>query len=400
MRQLNSALVLRAIRQAGATTRTEIRRATGLSKPTVHEVVDSLLRTGYLTESAAGDGARRPGPRARVLTFRADLGHVLGIDIGANKLLVLAADLDGEIVASERRRTNGVGSADEVLNEVTATAEAALARAGISRAQLRGVGVGTPGVVDPDSGVITLAPQLPGWEGINLRERLSRSFACPVLVENEAHLSVLAERRRGAAVGVEEAVCIQIGVGVGAGILSGGNLYRGADGAAGEIGYLPLPDVEEEPAADGLGPFERAAGGSAFARLGRRAASGDEGAQLRTLAGGDPGAVDAEVVFEAARRGDEAAASVLDELVRRLARGIACVVAVLNPATVIIGGGLSRAGTLLLEPLQEHVAALVPVPPRLVLSSLGDESVALGAVQLAIQSVEDELFSFAEQVGA
>jgi predicted NBD/HSP70 family sugar kinase len=100
-------------------------------------------------------------------------------------------------------------------------------------------------------------------------------------------------------------------------------------------------------------------------------------------------------VFEAARHGDEAAQRVLDELVGRLARGIACVVAVLDPAVVIVGGGLSRAGSLLLDPLAERVAALVPVPPRLVLSSLGDESVALGAVQLAIQSVEERLFSFA-----
>jgi predicted NBD/HSP70 family sugar kinase len=399
MRQLNSALVLRAIRDAGPTTRAEIRRATGLSKPTVHEVVDALLRSGYVSESAAGDGARRPGPPARVLTFRADLGHVLGVDVGANKLLVLVADLAGDVVASERRRTDGPDSADAVLAEVSDMVDAALARAGVSRNALKAAGIGTPGVVDPDSGTITLAPQLRGWEGINLAERLGRSFSCPVLVENEAHLSVLAERERGAAVGVDDAVCIQIGVGIGAGILSGGTLYRGADGAAGEIGYLPFADGDGESAPDGFGPFEHAAGGGAFARLGARAAAAPEGSLLRRLAGGDPRAVDAAVVFEAARRGDESAQAVLAELVTRLARGIACVVTVLNPATVIIGGGLSRAGALLLDPLQERVAALVPVAPPLVLSTLGDESAALGAIHLALRSVEERLFSFVEEAG-
>jgi predicted NBD/HSP70 family sugar kinase len=155
---------------------------------------------------------------------------------------------------------------------------------------------------------------------------------------------------------------------------------------------LPIPDGDPPPAT-GLGHFEHAAGGSAFARLGREVADEPGGAVLRELAGGDPTTVDAEVVFRAAERGDEAAQRLLDELLDRLSRGLASVAAVLNPATVIIGGGLSRAGEALLVPLQRRVAELVPLPPRLVLSSLGDEAVALGAVRLATQTVDERLFA-------
>jgi predicted NBD/HSP70 family sugar kinase len=396
MRRMNAALVLRAIRDHGPATRAGIHRVTGLSKPTVREVVEFLIRTGYVSESAADGATRRPGPPARLLSFRADLGHVLGIDIGANKVLALAADLSGRIVASDRRSTDGGRGAEVVLAEVRAAARQALAGAGLARSSLKAVAVGTPGVVDPGSGRVTLAPQLAGWEGIRLAPALRRSFPCPVLVDNEVHLAVLAERWLGAARGIDDVVYVQIGVGIGAGILIGGKVYRGAGGAAGEIGYLPIPDDYQPPAA-GLGCFEHAAGGSAFARLGREAARERDGAVLRELAGGDPKAVDAEIVFRAAARGDEAAERVLDDLLERLALGIASVAAVLNPATVIIGGGLSRAGEPLLEPLDRRVGELVPRPPRLVLSALGDEAVALGAVRLATHSVDERLFSF-EQV--
>jgi len=385
-------------------SRSELAQATGLSKPTVNDVVEFLLGAGFVTESVpGGDGdwrPSRPGRPARLLRFRSDLGFVLGIDIGANKTLALVADLDGQVLAAERRRTSvsDRASADAMLGKVRAVARAALDAAEVSPGDLKAVGVGTPGVVDPVSGRVTLAPQLSGWEGIRLGRRLGRSFPCPVFVDNEVHLSLLAERWRGAAQGIDDAFYVQIGVGIGGGILIGGDVYRGAGGAAGEVGYLPLFDAEAP--SEGLGPFEHAAGGTAFARLGRQAAERSPGSALLEFGRGGPDAIDAETVFAAAARGDEAAAGVLAELLDRLARGIAAAVVVLNPATVIVGGGLSRAGDQLLEPLERRIRELVPVPPRIALSTLGDEAVALGAARLALQAVDVRLFDLAATVPA
>jgi predicted NBD/HSP70 family sugar kinase len=393
LRRLNAAAVLRAIRADGPISRAELARVTGLSKPTVNAAVETLLEAGYLTERLAGaePGRRRPGPRARLLSFRGEAGFVLGVDIGANKILVVAADLSGEVLASVRRRTRGRDrpEPDALLALVDETVDAALAEAAIVRSTLRAVGVGTPGVVDPVSGRVTLAPQLGGWEGIHLAGRLGPWFDCPVLVDNEVHLSVLAERWRGSAQEIDDALYVQVGVGIGGGVLVGGRVYRGAGGAAGEIGYLPL--FADDDDRDGLGPFEHAAGGTAFARLGRRAAETGESPLLLELAKGDPEAIDAELVFAAAARGDVGSRDVVDELLNRLARGIAAAVTILNPSTVIVGGGLSRAGERLLVPLAQRIGALVPVPPRVVLSTLGDESVALGATRLALQDVEERL---------
>lgn len=397
LRRINSAAVLRAIRAGAPISRSDLARATGLSKPTVNGAVELLLESGYLTErvAAVDDRTRRPGPRARLLSFRGDSGHVLGIDIGANKVLAVVADLTGEVLGTVRRLTGARErqTANAILDLVGAATDDALATAGVDRSTLRAVGVGTPGVVDPVSGRVTLAPQLGGWEGIRLASRLQPAFPCSVLVDNEVHLSVLGERWRGSAQGIDDALYVQVGVGIGGGVLIGGDVYRGAGGAAGEIGYLPIFD--DDGGRDGLGPFEHAAGGTAFARLGRRAAAAGESPALLELAGGDLDAIDAEVVFAAAARSDEAAKRIVDELLQRLARGIASAVTILNPSTVIVGGGVSRAGERLREPLERLIADLVPVPPRVVLSSLGDESVALGAARLALQAVEERLFNVA-----
>ena len=177
---------------------------------------------------------------------------------------------------------------------------------------------GWPGVLEPPSGWIMLTPQTPGWEGFPLAERLAATRGRPVLADNEVHLALITERCPGAIQGVEDALGTQLGIGIGARVLVGGQLYGGATGAAGEIGCLPLPDPSSSPP-DGIGPFAHAAGGRAFSRLGRRVAAGARGMLLRELAGGDPVSVDAEVIFRAAMHADPPARGVVEERVSRSA---------------------------------------------------------------------------------
>ena len=194
------------------------------------------------------------------------------------------------------------------------------------------------------SGRVTLAPQLAGWEGIQLGARLEPSFRCPVLVDNEVRLSLLAERWRGAAQGIDDAFFVQIGVGIGGGVLFGGEVYRGASGAAGEIGYLPLVDGDEP--SDGLGPFEHAAGGDRV----RRALAGERRPRPppRARCSSSPAATRTRSTPRRSspprRRATPAATEVLDELLDRLARGHRGGDRRARPATVIVGGGVSRAG--------------------------------------------------------
>ncbi|MGI8875479.1 MAG: ROK family transcriptional regulator [Egibacteraceae bacterium] len=391
LRHLNRNHVLRVVRESGPISRPAIAQLTGLSRPTVNDVVGELVRGGVVDDGFTEPASARPGPRARLVSFRARAGHVLGVDIGGTKVVVHLADLAGTILATRRARTAAARSRTDVLRTVRDCADQVIAMAQIPLSSVRAVGVGTPGVVDPATGALALAPQLPDWEGIVLSEELDPRLDAPVHVANEVHLAVLGERWRGAARDVRDAVYLHIGVGIGLGILIDDQLYRGSAGAAGEIGYLPLTDADADRP-EGIGALEYAASGAGFARRGRHAAEKPGGERLRELAGGDPDAVSAETIFQALRDGDPVAAGITEELVELLARATASACLVLNPATVILGGGLSQAGAALAEPLARRVRSLVPIPPRLEISELGDLAVAYGAVRLALDVSDERLY--------
>jgi predicted NBD/HSP70 family sugar kinase len=392
MRRMNATRVLQELRARGPLSRADLARRTGLSKPTVTSVVADLQRVGYVLPAADDGPHRRVGRRPLLFRFRSDLEYVLGVDIGADKLLLLLAELDGNVVASKRRTTRQLArrGPKAIIAEVAKTASQLFAEAGIDQSSLLAVVAGTPGVVSAE-GVVTLAPQLGEWEGLDLRGALSDVFDCPVHIEREVSLSLLAERWRGVAQGVDDALYIHLGVGVGAALLINGEVYRGADGAAGEIGSMPLGSAAT-PLMPGFGPFESVTGGAALARAGQAAAQTPAGAQLLALAGGDPESVDAAVVFTAADAGDAGATAIVAAAVSTLAQGLACLVCALNPHTVVISGGLSRAGDVLLGPLQAAVTELVPFTPRFLVSTLGDETVALGALRRATETLEYEPF--------
>jgi predicted NBD/HSP70 family sugar kinase len=388
MRRINAARVLHEIRTAGRVSRADLARATGLSKPTITNVVDYLCDSGRIRPAAVEQDSQTGGRHPQLYEPVADARRVLGIDIGADKVVVVVASVEGEVLGVRRRKTARLSSASpsRLLAVVRQTAQALLNETGVDDSELVAVGVGTPGVVSPE-GVVTLAPQLRGWEGLNLSAALGEMFPCPVHVEREVTLSLLAEQWQGVAQDLDDALFIQLGVGVGAGLLLSGQVYRGADGGAGEIGLMPLGrSAPAGPA--GFGPFESATGGAALAREGAAAARTKGGAGLLALAGGDPDSVTAAMVFASAADGDPAARKIVNRTLDVLAQGIAGLVCVLNPEAVILSGGLSRAGEALRAPLEERVARQVPFPPRFLISTVGDEGVAIGAVRRVTQTLD------------
>jgi len=397
LRQINLAAVLSTIRASGPLSRRDVARATGLSRPTVDEVLTDLLESGYVEEAIADDeqARHRPGPKARIINFRANQGHVAGIDIGANKILVLIADLNGATVGSARAALpeDAGQNLESVIGKVRSLVRDALAAASLTDEALKAIGVSTPGVIEPASGRITLAPQIPHWEGLELRPLLEPFLPEPIIIDNETLLSLVAERWRGSAQHVNHALYIQIGYCIGAAILADGQVYRGAVSAAGEIGYLPL-FLDQPSPTDGRGAFEYAAGGDAFSRLGRELVSSGRGEGILAASGGESASIDAEVIFRCAEQGDPEAIELVEQLVGRLALGLAAGVVLLNPELVIVGGGVSRAGDALLAPLRTHVDRMVPVSSPIVLSALGDEAAALGAVRAAMDAADDVLFGF------
>jgi predicted NBD/HSP70 family sugar kinase len=254
------------------------------------------------------------------------------------------------------------------------------------------VAVGSPGIIDRETGAVVQAPGLPGWTSVNLARELRRSFRCPIQIENDINLAVLGECWHGVARDAQTVVFVGWGERVGAGICIGGRLHPGARNAAGEIGYLgvldpggPGAEVDEE----GRGPFERGVGASAIVAMARDAA------RLRrrptpALAGAAAPA-DADAVFAAARDGDPAAQEAVDTVVARMARGLVPLLLILDPDMLVIGGGLSQAGSPMLTALEGHLRRMTLVPTKLELSALGEDAVAHGAIRLALTDVEQRL---------
>lgn len=372
LRRINSAVVLHALRSTDHATLTEITRVTGLSRPTVEGVVEGLVETGLVVERAAEEGAaRRQGRPARRFRFRAEAGHLLGLAIGAHRVTALLADLDGQVLGTLSKDVDEKAPADERLDRLRATVAELLRRVGVSRGSLRAVGVGSPGVVEAD-GTVRLCTALPEWTGLRLGERLSRSFKCPVLVENDANAAAVAEHWKGAATDSDDVVFVLAGLSPGAGSLIGGRLHRGYGGAAGEIGALHLLGRGARPEA--------------------LLSTTDE--PLHPL---DEQAV-AEV-FTHAREGDERARAAFDRFVERLVHDVAALVLALDPEVVVIGGWAAGLDGVL-DPLRGELARCCLRPPRVTLSRLGEAAIATGALRLALDHVEEELFAVDSTVTA
>ncbi|WP_079063938.1 ROK family transcriptional regulator [Streptomyces sp. NRRL F-4489] len=365
LRRINSAVVLHALRAADSPTLTDLVQVTGLSRPTVEGVIEGLIEGGLVAEAAAEEGEiRRQGRPARRFRFRTEAGHLLGIEIGPHRVAALLSDLGGRVLDSAQRTVAETAPADERLDRVRALVADLLRRAGVARDSLRAVGVAGPGIVEAD-GTVRLCTALPGWTGLPLGERLRRSFRCPVLVENDANAAAVAEHWQGAATGSGDVVFVLAGLSPGAGSLIGGRLHRGFGGAAGEIGALHL--------------------------LGREAAPetllSTTGEPLHPL---DEAQVAA--VFAAARDGDAHAREAVGRFIRRLVHDVAALVLALDPELVVVGGWASGLAGVL-PPLRRELARYCLRPPEVVLSELGQAAIATGALRLALDHVEGELFA-------
>lgn len=393
LRRSNVAHLLRVIREHGPLSRGDLVQLSDLSKPTVRTGVEELLRADLVVESAELPevSRSRPGPTPRLLRFNASHALVAGLDVGAAKMLAVLSDLDGQTLAVARSATPTNATGRRLDQAVKSLLDKCLAHAAVGRGRLAAASIGTTGVVDRETGTVTFAPQLPGWQGRAVKPALEELLGVPVLLENEAHLAMLGESWRGIATDVGDAVLIQFGVGVGMGILIGGEIYRGAKGAAGEIGYLPIGDTMTTTEG-GPGKFETTVGSLAISRhmaraatgTGRRGRGGGENAQRRD--------VSAAEVFARASEGDRAAQQAIGDVLSYLAAGLAAVSAVLNPELIVLGGGLAASLAPHVERLQAELLRRVPAGPRVELSALGDSAVAVGAVKRAVTFAETGLF--------
>lgn len=376
LRRLNAGAVLACVRREGPSTLTEISRGTRLSRPTVEAAVGELVGQEWLEELEAAPPPSELGRPARRYRFRAEAGFILGLYIDKDKVWGRLADLDGRIVASRHSSVDPELPPRERLSAARGVAQRCLAGASVPREAVRAVGVGIPGIID-GSGRVLISNPLPGLAGLDLCREVGQWFSSPVLVENDAVLAAVAERWHGAAVDVDQIVYMLIGQRFGASLLLDGRPLRGHRGAAGEIAFHDFMETKK-----------------VLKRLrGFVPQQVDAITPKNSVPAADSSYDGTRAALTAARTGDAEAAEIIEAFLQRLARTIAAMVLTVDPELVVIGGALSKVGGAFLPRLEELLGELCVFLPRLALSTMGDESVVLGAVRLALDRVEQELLA-------
>ena len=390
--QLDSfALVLAGVRTGGLRTRPELVRVLGLGRNLVSQRVSDLIELGLLQ-----DGRMAPstgGRPSRELRFRSAAGCLLVADLGATHLQAGLTDLDGEVIDYRVEPLDISTGPEATLDRIEQVFDNILeARPGSARA-LWGIGVGLPGPVEFSRGRPMAPPIMPGWDDYPVRDRLAAKYAAPAWVDNDVNVLALGELRAGIGRGEQDLLYIKVGTGIGAGLISGGRLHRGAQGAAGDIGHVPVLDDDSVMCRCGnTGCLEAVAGGFALVRDGLAAAQAGRSRLLADVLDAN-GAIATEDVLRAAALGDQTSLGLLTRAGRLVGRTLATLVNFYNPSLIVMGGQISAADEAFLGELRRTVygrsMALATRDLRIKTSPLGDRAGLLGAAFL----VADELFA-------
>lgn len=359
------------LRDGHARTRAELAEITGLARSTVAARVDALTASGLI--GPAGEAVSSGGRPPSRFAFQPTARVVLAVDIGATHILVALTDLGGRVLCESRALLEISAGPVPVLDLVVERCEQLLRQAGRHVKELTGIGIGLPGPVEHSTGRPANPPIMPGWDGFDVPGYLQRSFHVDVLVDNDVNIMALGER---ASFWPEEdsLLFVKVATGIGAGIVSGGLLQRGADGTAGDIGHIRVPRGAQTLCRCGnFGCLEALASGPAVAAAltaaGTPAASGDD-------------------VLALARKGSVPAVQAMRQAGRDVGDVLAACVNVLNPSVIVVGGGLAAAGEHLLAGVREVVyqrsPPLATARLRIVQSMAADQAGVLGASRMVI----------------
>ncbi|MCX4509026.1 ROK family transcriptional regulator [Streptomyces sp. NBC_01619] len=385
LRAMNDRAALDLLLEHGPLSRTRIGKLTGLSKPTASQLLARLEAAGLVVATGTTEG--RPGPNAQLYTINARTAFAAGLDVTPQRIRAAVADITGAtvgefVVPTPARRGDGV------VRQVTDALDGAVKAAGITRADVHRLVIGTPGAFDPSTGRLRYASHLPGWHSPTLLDELAAVLPMPVEYENDVNLVAVAEQRLGAARGHDDFVLLWNEEGLGAALVIGGRLHRGFTGGAGEVGFLPVPGTPlvRQVSKAGSGGFQELAGAQTVPRLARELGIEDigQGAHHEMAAG---------LLERAAEAESGPYRMLLDAFGTGLATGLASMVAVLDPELVVLSGPLTVAGG---EPLrtrvQSELAELAPSRPRLVIGDVQEHPVLRGALESALAATRDEVF--------
>jgi glucokinase-like ROK family protein len=323
-----------------------------LSRAAMTAIVNDLLDNDAIRETESRN--KQSGRPPIILEINPARGRVIGIDMGATHLTVALADFSARILDEIEIPFDITQGPRPCLAQAEALMTELLEKNDMHLEQIFAIGMGVPGPIVSKEGMVVAPPIMPGWDGYPIRQDMEAKWNIPVSLNNDAELGVLGEWAYGAGRGEEHLAYIKVGSGIGAGLLLNGQIYQGATGSAGEIGHLTID--ENGPLCDcgSTGCLEAVAGGKAIARQAREVIASGKRTQLSSM--GPPEELTARDVAAAARRGDLPSQEIIARAGSYLGIAIAGMVNLFNPRVVVIGGGVSQIGDLLLQPIRDTVS--------------------------------------------
>lgn len=317
----------------------------------------------------------------------------IGIDLGGTNIKAALVNTEtGEITGASSTPTLAQEGHDAVIARMAELAETVTAAVGLTKADIGGIGIGIPGLLDLEHGLTLFLPNLPGqWRSVPVREELAKASGLPVAIMNDARAATMGEWKFGAGRGVDTCALYTLGTGIGGGLVINGKLYLGMGGAAGELGHVSVDFNGPRCNCGSRGCIEAFASGPAMAAAGMRAVVQGATTRITAMCNGDLNQVTPELVYQAALAGDSVAREIYEQAGRAIGYGVSNVVIALTPQRVIIGGGVAAAGDMILEPIRrtirERVKVADPEAIEIVPATLGNNAGLMGAAMWACQNV-------------
>lgn len=388
--KLNKIAVLNLIRKTKNVSRADIAKLSGLSAPTVSRIVEALIKAGLVRE--IGAGASKGGRRPTMLRFSDQDNCIIGVDLGTTNIYGVLSDFDAKIIAEIRRPTRIESGFASVMKSTADLISDLIATPLGKKKRIFGIGMAVAGLVNRAENIVEFSPDF-HWHRVNVVEALGQYHKVPIIFDNVTRVMALGEMWYGLGRQFKNLICVNVGYGIGAGIIVDGKPLYGSLGLAGEFGHVTL-DRNSRVLCDcgNYGCLEALSSGNAIAKAAQARLREDsrEGA-LRDACEGDPDRVTTEMVAYAAQRGDPLAFEVFNTAVEYLGIGIAGLVNLFSPEAVVIGGGVAQAGSILFDKVRETVKsrALNKISSNLVIkpASFGMKAAAMGAVSLILSEV-------------
>lgn len=382
--------LLQSIRKHGEITKPVLVDSLSYSRSKINGGINSLLKKNYIMTNGSGDYTG--GRRSVKFSINGGLGLVAGFDIGATSIDLALTDLAGHMYARKSEPADIRLGPKTIVARIAQLLNKALAENNLDKSLLHGIGIGVPGPVDFKNGFVISPPIMPGWDGYPIVDEVQKDFpGVKVVVDNDVNVMAIGERSRDGGDRTRNLIFVKIGTGIGAGIICNGEIYRGNDGCAGDIGHISIRKDGPLCHCGNKGCLEAMAGGPAIADRAQKAVEQGKSSILEKYLTRNGGKVTAEDVGNAAREGDILSIEVIRESGQMIGEALAGLVNFFNPKTIYIGGGVSNIGNLLLSSIRTVIlsrsTALATRNLRIDFAPSGADAGVTGAISLATESV-------------